>query len=70
MLAKQHRLTKREDFAAVYSKGAYSNFENITIKYSASKSPLTRIGFSIGKTFSKKSRAKKSNAKSLARSLS
>lgn len=54
MLAKQHRLTKREDFAAVYSKGAYSNFENITIKYSASKSPLTRIGFSIGKTFSKK----------------
>lgn len=54
MLAKNHRLTKREDFATVYAKGAYSNLDGITIKYAPSKNIATRIGFSIGKNFSKK----------------
>ena len=54
MLAKKNRLTKRDDFAIVYSKGAYSSLEGITIKYAPSKNISTRIGFSIGKNFSKK----------------
>ena len=54
MLAKNHRLTKREDFATVYAKGAYSSLDGITIKYAPSKKITTRIGFSIGKNFSKK----------------
>ena len=54
MLAKNHRLTKREDFATVYTKGAYSSLAGIIIKYAPSKNMLTRIGFSIGKNFSKK----------------
>ena len=54
MLAKYNRLTKREDFAIVYSKGAYSSLDGITIKYAHSKNIATRIGFSIGKNFSKK----------------
>lgn len=54
MLAKNHRLTKREDFATVYAKGAYSSLDGITIKYAPSKNTETRIGFSIGKNFSKK----------------
>ena len=54
MLAKNHRLTKREDFATLYAKGAYSSLDGITIKYAPSKNISTRIGFSIGKNFSKK----------------
>ena len=54
MLAKKNRLTKREDFVIVYSKGAYINLAGITIKYAPAKNIETRIGFSIGKNFSKK----------------
>ena len=54
MLASKNRLTKRRDFVKVYSTGAYAAIGGIAIKYLETKSPETRIGFSIGKTFSKK----------------
>jgi len=54
MLAKKNRLTKREDFSAVYSKGSFLSLDGISIKYAPSRNAETRIGFSVGKNFSKK----------------
>jgi ribonuclease P protein component len=54
MLARKNRLTNRTDFSAVYSKGNYLTDGNITIKFLNSGNKTTRIGFSIGKNFSKK----------------
>jgi ribonuclease P protein component len=54
MLAKNHRLTRREDFSALYSQGAYAQLDGITLKYMPSGLAQTRIGFPIGKNFSKK----------------
>jgi ribonuclease P protein component len=54
MLSKKHRLTKREDFSTVYSKGSYIQQDGFTAKYLQSGQPITRIGFSIGKNFSKR----------------
>ena len=55
MLPLKNRLTKREDFAAVYSKGLYTALDGITIKYLRSTNPAVRLGFPVGKNFSKKS---------------
>ena len=54
MLAKKNRLTKRTDFSAIYSKGAYVRQGDIMIKYIQTDNPEARIGFSLGKSFSKK----------------
>jgi len=54
MLSKKNRLTKREDFSTVYSKGLYVEQDGLAIKYLRSNQPVSRIGFSIGKNFSKK----------------
>lgn len=54
MLSKKHRLTKREDFSLVYSKGLYVGQDGLAIKYLHSDQSVSRIGFSIGKNFSKK----------------
>lgn len=54
MLAKKNRLTKREDFSRVYSKGLYVSINGIAIKYARSENVETRIGLSVGKKFSKK----------------
>lgn len=54
MLPKRHRLTKREDFYSVYKKGFCIEEDAILVKYLKSKQPLSRIGFSISKHFSKK----------------
>ena len=54
MLSSKNRLTKREDFACVYSRGYYASINGITIKYLKTQQPFTRIGFAIGKNFSKK----------------
>jgi ribonuclease P protein component len=54
MLAKKNRLTKREDFSLVYARGAYAMSDSVAIKYLPSGNAQTRIGFSVGKNFSKK----------------
>lgn len=54
MLPKKYRLTENKDFSAIYSKGFYGACDGIAIKYLDTKSSATRIGFSVGKNFSKK----------------
>jgi ribonuclease P protein component len=54
MLAKKNRLIKREDFSLVYSRGDYVSGDNLAIRYLKSNTPETRIGFSVGKKFSKR----------------
>ena len=54
MLSKKHRLTKREDFSITYSQGSYANYDGIAIKYAKTGQPETRVGFPVGKNFSKK----------------
>ncbi|MEI7890512.1 MAG: ribonuclease P protein component [bacterium] len=54
MLSKKYRLTRREDFSKVFSKGAYARQDELSIKYAKNSLPLTRIGFPIGKNYSKK----------------
>lgn len=54
MLPVQNRLKKRDDFAKVFSNGAYAASENIAIKYSNNFLPVVRIGFPVGKNYSKK----------------
>lgn len=54
MLPKKNRLTRCEGFSSVYLKGFYAAENGIAIKYLGSDLPVTRIGFSVGKSFSKK----------------
>jgi len=54
MLPLQNRLKKREDFAQVFSKGAYAGYGGLSIKYGKNTFSESRIGFPIGKAFSKK----------------
>lgn len=55
MLPLRNRLKKREDFAIVFSKGAYAAGSGLGIKYLPNDSDSSRIGFPIGKKYSKKS---------------
>jgi ribonuclease P protein component len=54
MLPIKHRLKKREDFAVVFSKGTFSSFNGISIKYAGNSMESSRIGFPVGKNYSKK----------------
>lgn len=55
MLPKQHRLTRREDFSLIFSKGSYAQIpEGIAIKFIKTDLPTSRLGFPVGKNFSKK----------------
>lgn len=54
MLPLKNRLKKREDFAQVFSKGAYAGYDGLSIKYVGNSLPDSRIGFPIGKNYSKK----------------
>ena len=54
MLSIQHRLTKREDFALVYAKGSYIACDGIGLKFLKTNNPFTRVGFPVGKNYSKK----------------
>lgn len=55
MLPKPNRLTKREDFATIFSKGAYASiYEGITVKFIKNETGTVRLGFPVGKNFSKK----------------
>lgn len=53
MLPKQFRLTRGEDFTAVYSKGTYASLDGISVKYAQNSGQGLRIGFSVGKNYSK-----------------
>jgi ribonuclease P protein component len=54
MLAKQHRLKKGEDFIKAFSKGGHMSSDGIALKYARTTESVARIGFSVGKQFSKK----------------
>ena len=55
MLPKKYRLIKREDFTTIFSRGCYvSGSEDVVIRYFKTDFPISRIGFPIGKNFSKK----------------
>jgi ribonuclease P protein component len=54
MLPIKNRLKKREDFAQVFSKGAYAGYDGLSIKYAKNSTETSRIGFPIGKNYSKK----------------
>lgn len=54
MLPIQHRLTKREDFALVYANGSYVAVNGIGMKFLKRNTGQTRIGFPVGKNYSKK----------------
>ena len=54
MLPIKNRLKKREDFAQVFSKGAYAGYDGLSLKYAKNSLEITRIGFPIGKNYSKK----------------
>lgn len=54
MLPIKNRLKKREDFAQVFSKGAYAGYDGLSIKYARNSMPVSRIGFPVGKNYSKK----------------
>lgn len=69
MLASKNRLTKREDFAKVYNQGSFLSHDGFTIKYILSQKTEPRIGFSVGKNFSKKA-VERNQIKRLLRSAS
>lgn len=54
MLPIKHRLKKREDFAKIFSKGAYAAKDGLSIKYAKNSLETFRIGFPVGKNYSKK----------------
>ncbi|NTW26714.1 MAG: ribonuclease P protein component [Candidatus Moranbacteria bacterium] len=54
MLPIKHRLKKQTDFSFVFSRGAYASFENLSIKYAKNSLDVFRIGFPVGKNYSKK----------------
>ena len=54
MLPKKYRLTKNEDFSKIYSEGFYGAHGAVAIKFLKTGNPVVRIGFPVGKNFSKK----------------
>lgn len=54
MLPIKNRLKKREDFSTVFSVGAYAASAGLSIKYAKNSLPESRIGFPVGKNYSKK----------------
>ncbi|EKE20266.1 MAG: Ribonuclease P protein component [uncultured bacterium] len=54
MLPLKNRLKRREDFARTFSKGAYAGYDGLSIKYASNSLDQSRIGFPVGKNYSKK----------------
>jgi ribonuclease P protein component len=54
MLPLQNRLKNKNDFSKVFSVGQYASKDGLAIKYLKTNLPETRIGFSVGKSYSKK----------------
>lgn len=70
MLPKKHRLTKREDFATVFSKGSFIGIsEGVAIKILRNNLECTRLGFPVGKNYSKKA-TERNKARRILRSAS
>jgi ribonuclease P protein component len=58
MLSIQHRLTKREDFNLVYKQGHYVACDGIALKFLKTNHAVSRLGFPVGKNYSKKATAR------------
>ncbi|EKE19482.1 MAG: ribonuclease P [uncultured bacterium] len=54
MLPIKHRLKKGDDFAKVFSRGAYAGYDGLSVKYAKNDLSVSRIGFPVGKNYSKK----------------
>ncbi|HPN54676.1 MAG TPA: ribonuclease P protein component [Candidatus Moranbacteria bacterium] len=54
MLAQKNRLTRREDFLRVCTKGNFLSLNGLALRYFPSLDSKTQIGFSVGLKFSKK----------------
>ena len=54
MLPLQNRLTRREDFALVFKQGIYVGQGELSLKFLKTNNPFTKIGFPVGKNYSKK----------------
>jgi len=53
MLPIENRLKDRRDFGNVYENGRFFSFNGITVRFVANNLPVCRVGFSVGKNFSK-----------------
>ena len=70
MLPKKYRLTRREDFATIFSKGEYASCgDGISIKYLKTGNSSVRLGFPLGKKYSKKA-VQRNRAKRILRAAS
>lgn len=54
MLPIKNRLKKREDFSLIFSKGSYAAQGGLSAKYLKNNLEVSRIGFPVGKNYSKK----------------
>lgn len=55
MLPKPYRLTRREDFEKAFTKGIYVQIpEGLAVKFLRTNTETSRLGFPVGKNFSKK----------------
>jgi len=54
MLPKKNKLTAQDDFGKVYDKGMLFSLHGITVRFIPNALSVSRVGFSIGKNFSKK----------------
>ena len=54
MLPLEYRLKNRTDFAKAFTEGKYASFGEISIKYAKNSLANSRIGFPVGKNYSKK----------------
>lgn len=56
MLQKKNRLVKKKDFASLYQKGTFCRLEkgDLVIRFLKNKVKAVRIGFVVGKNYSKK----------------
>lgn len=53
MLPIENRLKDRRDFAQVYEKGNFVSAAGLTIRFVPNALPVSRLGFPVGKNFSK-----------------
>jgi ribonuclease P protein component len=54
MLPFQNRLTKRRDIEAVFKRGSFFSFKEISLKVAKNDLEITRIGVAVGLKYSKK----------------
>ena len=54
MIHKENRLKKKEDFQKTYLKGKFFSLGQINIRFARNDKKVSRIGFVVGKNYSKK----------------